>query len=102
MGSRSTPLHMAARAGNLIAVEALLSHVCLDWLDRWNRTALHWAVFHGHLEVCKALIDAGATVTGTVGERKGRFVFAPTTCGIIPQRVSKQFETFVSPVELAR
>ena len=27
----------------------------MDWLDRWNRTPLHWAIFHGHADVCEAV-----------------------------------------------
>merc|ERR1712083_951037 len=99
---RGTALHMAARTGNITAIESLAQRVCLDWLDLWNRTALHWAVFHGHLDVCKLLVDAGATLNGTIGERTGRFLFSPHCCGIVPPRVSKQAEAFVTPVQLAR
>ncbi|CAK9004189.1 Tyrocidine synthase 2 (Tyrocidine synthase II) [Includes: ATP-dependent proline adenylase (ProA) (Proline activase) [Durusdinium trenchii] len=53
--SRSTALHAAVKAGNVATTTALLqSSARMDWLDRWNRTALHWAIFHNHLEGCKA------------------------------------------------
>ena len=59
----------------------------MDWLDRWNRTALHWAVFHGHVDVCRALLEAGAKVVGTLGEQGGRILMADVTCGNLPNRV---------------
>mmetsp|Transcript_124095 Transcript_124095/g.247197 ORF Transcript_124095/g.247197 Transcript_124095/m.247197 type:complete len:653 (+) Transcript_124095:764-2722(+) len=100
--TRSTALHLAARSGNIATLEALIPRVGLDWLDRWNRTALHWTVFHGHVEACRQLLDSGANKHGTVGERSGRFLFTPTCCGNLPHRVSKQAEKFVTPAELAR
>jgi len=99
--SRSTALHLAARAGNLPTVGALVARACPDWLDRWNRAALHWAAFHGHLEICGALVDAGACLQGTVGERGGRFCFVPAACGNLPQRVSRQAGSFLTPLDLA-
>jgi hypothetical protein len=74
---RQTPLHTAARAGNTRAVRALLEAVAQpgalptgsrvpyhELLDRWHRSALHWAVVNGWLETAVALIDAGAAVNG--------------------------------------
>lgn len=100
--SRSTALHLAARAGNLPSVRALVAHGGLDWLDRWNRTALHWAAFHGHLEICSALVEAGACLRGTVGERAGRFCFVAAPCGNLPQRVSRRVGEFLTPSEIAQ
>merc|ERR1712232_685388 len=87
--------------GNEAAVVALSSHIFLDWLDRKNRTALHWAIFFGHSEICKQLLLARACPTGTVGERSGRFLLTPMPCGVLPQRVAKHLESFVTPVQLA-
>ncbi|CAE8628503.1 unnamed protein product [Polarella glacialis] len=91
--SRSTALHAAAKR-----------KASLDWLDRWNRSALHWAVFHGHLEVCRELLRAGAnfSVSCTVGERGGRFLIAPAPCGVLPQRVAKHVAAFITPEQLAK
>eukprot|EP00933_Yihiella_yeosuensis_P021614 TRINITY_DN17086_c0_g1_i1.p1 TRINITY_DN17086_c0_g1~~TRINITY_DN17086_c0_g1_i1.p1 ORF type:complete len:673 (+),score=125.58 TRINITY_DN17086_c0_g1_i1:223-2241(+) len=100
--SRSTALHLAAKAGNTPAVQALLGcKVGLDWLDRWNRSALHWGVFHGHIEVCKALLGAKALPTGTLGERSTRFLLSREPCGNLPARVAKQVSSFVTPAQLA-
>ncbi|CAE7225065.1 tycB [Symbiodinium natans] len=100
--SRSTALHAAAKAGNPAAAQALLrGDAGVDWLDRWNRSALHWAVFHGHVDICEALVGAGARTSGTVGERAGRFFIAPTACGNLPHRVLKQAASFVTPQALA-
>mmetsp|Transcript_68412 Transcript_68412/g.222554 ORF Transcript_68412/g.222554 Transcript_68412/m.222554 type:complete len:897 (+) Transcript_68412:70-2760(+) len=101
--SRSTALHSAARAGNLSTVQALIGKgVCLDWLDRWNRTALHWAAFHGHFQICQELVNARATLEGTVGEQGGRFLFSPKACGVLPQRVAKQVSTLETPLAIAK
>lgn len=100
--SRSTALHAAVRAGNAATVKALVKRVCLDWLDRWNRSALHWGVFHGHAEICRLLLSGRASLEGTVGERGGRFLITSTPCGVLPQRVSKQLATFMTPMQLAK
>eukprot|EP00439_Symbiodinium_sp_Y106_P061742 s1710_g9.t1 len=100
--SRSTSLHAAAKAGNPATAIALLQgDARADWLDRWNRTALHWAVFHGHVEVCQVLVEAGARTSGTVGEHAGRFFIATEACGNLPHRVLKQAASFVTPQALA-
>ncbi|CAE7892750.1 tycC [Symbiodinium necroappetens] len=100
--SRSTSLHAAAKAGNPATATALLQgNAGADWLDRWNRTPLHWAVFHGHVEVCQVLVEAGARTSGTVGEHAGRFFIATEACGNLPHRVLKQTASFVTPRALA-
>jgi len=99
--SRSTALHAAVRAGNHATVKALVRKGSMDWLDRWNRSPLHWGVFHGHLDICRELLRAGAILEGTVGERSGRFVLTAAPCGVLPQRVAKQAATFITPVHLA-
>ena len=59
-------LHLAARAGAVDAVAAVLRRLeaassaqqegedalrrALDLVDRWERTPLHWALLNGHLE----------------------------------------------------
>eukprot|EP00927_Polykrikos_kofoidii_P039727 TRINITY_DN34057_c0_g1_i2.p1 TRINITY_DN34057_c0_g1~~TRINITY_DN34057_c0_g1_i2.p1 ORF type:complete len:950 (-),score=153.20 TRINITY_DN34057_c0_g1_i2:257-3016(-) len=98
--SRSTALHAAAKVGNGLSVATLVVRCFPDWLDRWNRSALHWAVFHGHTEICLILLRHGARAEGTIGERGGRFFIAAASCGNMPQKVKKQ--TFVTPRELAR
>eukprot|EP00965_Chrysotila_dentata_P221783 6192585-Pleurochrysis_carterae.AAC.1 len=61
----STALHIAARAGNSVAVATLLGARCDPELrDRWHRTALHWAVVNGQLGAATLLVAAGATVNG--------------------------------------
>lgn len=101
--SRSTALHAAAKAGNVASTRALLkSSARMDWLDRWNRTALHWAIFHGRVDVCQALLDAGAKTTGTLGEQGGRIRMADVPCGNLPNRVSKLANSFVTPLALAK
>lgn len=57
-----TPLHYAARAGQLKAVQLLLRHgAAVDAATRSGRaTALHRAAHTGHAEVVDALLAAGA------------------------------------------
>lgn len=102
--SRSTALHAAAKAGNAATVQELIHRKAfLDWLDRWNRTALHWAAFYGHEDICRALLHGGASLEGVVGERSGRFLITALPCGVVPKRVSKRIEeSFVTPLQLAR
>lgn len=57
-----TPLHYAARAGQVKAVQLLLQHgASVDALTRSGRaSALHRAAHTGHLEVVNLLLSAGA------------------------------------------
>eukprot|EP00793_Prasinoderma_coloniale_P006227 PRCOL_00001057-RA len=61
-GSGYTPLHYAARAGHLDAVELLLSRGArVDAATTaGGATALHRAAYMGHVHVCAALLAAGA------------------------------------------
>mmetsp|Transcript_42645 Transcript_42645/g.91469 ORF Transcript_42645/g.91469 Transcript_42645/m.91469 type:complete len:924 (-) Transcript_42645:216-2987(-) len=100
--SRSTALHAAARVGNLESLKALVDGGAgLDWLDRWNRTPLHWACFHGHLQVVDVLLAAKAETNGTIGESGGRFFYASRPTGVLPQRVAKQLDTLETPLKIA-
>merc|ERR1712194_43148 len=102
--SRSTALHLATKAGNLdTALPLIARRPCLDWLDPWNRTAPHWAAYNGHLEICQSLVEAKATVIGTLGEHgKKRFVYTAEPCGNVPQRVAKRLASLENPVDIAR
>eukprot|EP00929_Paragymnodinium_shiwhaense_P009439 TRINITY_DN113615_c0_g1_i1.p1 TRINITY_DN113615_c0_g1~~TRINITY_DN113615_c0_g1_i1.p1 ORF type:complete len:905 (+),score=134.92 TRINITY_DN113615_c0_g1_i1:74-2788(+) len=102
--SRSTALHAAAKTGNGATAQALVDRKAfLDWLDRWNRTPLHWAVFHGHADICRTLLHGGASLDGVVGERNGRFLITALPCGVVPKRVAKRIEEdFLTPLQLAR
>lgn len=56
-------LRAAAWQGDLAAVSALVEHrVDLNVWDQWGRTALSQAAEAGHLDVVRALLDAGAWV----------------------------------------
>jgi uncharacterized glyoxalase superfamily protein PhnB len=63
---RWTPLHEAAKKGDLAAVRRLLA-AGVDANAREsgdNTTPLHWAAAHRHLDVVRALLDAGCDVNG--------------------------------------
>eukprot|EP00929_Paragymnodinium_shiwhaense_P051672 TRINITY_DN25962_c0_g1_i2.p1 TRINITY_DN25962_c0_g1~~TRINITY_DN25962_c0_g1_i2.p1 ORF type:complete len:720 (+),score=89.56 TRINITY_DN25962_c0_g1_i2:68-2227(+) len=76
-------LHAAARSGNAESLRCLMeyvkeqqdkgnkaprafrageggSHGFLEWTDRWQRTAVHWATLNGHADVLAALLEYGA------------------------------------------
>ncbi len=57
-----TPLHEAARLGHHVVVAALLDHdadvAAID--DLHSGTPLGWAVFYGHAEVARVLLERGA------------------------------------------
>ncbi|CAE7029635.1 NRPS7 [Symbiodinium natans] len=65
---QQTILHLAARSGEVKAVETVLVKVKglrakdggLEAKDRWSRTALEWAVANGHEEAAVCLIRNGA------------------------------------------
>ena len=57
-----TILHCAASQGLVDVVESILAkgETPCDLLDRYGRTALHWAAEQGHLLVTQALLNTGA------------------------------------------
>ena len=73
---RRSPLHLAAKAGNLDMVRVLLDNdACADATDEDLVTPLHCACREGHLEVARALIERG--VCRGWGERMGLIVSRP-------------------------
>ncbi|KAJ4253866.1 hypothetical protein NW762_010263 [Fusarium torreyae] len=69
--TKETVLHMACRDGNSVIVDYLLSKFSSkDLLDRAGEggmTALHHAVFNGHVDVAMRLCQAGANVNARSG-----------------------------------
>jgi ankyrin repeat protein len=64
-----TPLHLAASAGNLPAVQALLTaRADVRIASKAGATALHWAAARGRTEAVQALLAAKAAVNATDGE----------------------------------
>jgi acyl-CoA synthetase (AMP-forming)/AMP-acid ligase II len=65
--NRQSCFHHAARAGNTAGVKTLVRAAaeqqkgkpCIDSLDRWNRSPLHWAVLNGHFHAAEALLVDG-------------------------------------------
>jgi ankyrin repeat protein len=65
--SGETVLMMAARSGNLEAVNGLLTRGGRhDARERRGQTALMWAAAEGHAAVVRRLIDAGADINATL------------------------------------
>ena len=70
---RFTALHAACRTGNVAIVQYILekfpgkAQIDATSLDGW--TALHYATYHGHLEVVRMLCQAGADVNVRMGRR---------------------------------
>ena len=81
---KQSALHIAARAGASSAVldiildcasdssgkKKFVSKLSVNALDRWRRTALHWASVSGHRNACKCLLDKGidANIKDEFGE----------------------------------
>lgn len=99
-GRQQTLLHAAARGGNPASLTLALEELRKDFpedeisrlkvvrcLDRWSRTALHWAVVNGHTSCVKILVDAGAEAEPKLRE------------GVKGRRTHLQYE---SPLEIAR
>lgn len=96
--TRSTPLHIAAKSGNLAVEEVLIAELqkyeefakATIALDRWNRTPLHWSVAHGHVECCKALLAARASPVPQV------------VTANMPNRTKRSLErSYETPLQLA-
>ncbi|XP_074605773.1 transient receptor potential cation channel subfamily A member 1-like isoform X1 [Acropora palmata] len=58
------PFHLATESGNLECVKLLLeaNHESLHSLEYRLRTPIYYAVFEGHVEIVRFLLDQGATV----------------------------------------
>ena len=53
-----TPLHKAARDGDLQKYKLIIVHIenkCP--VNKWKNTPLHHAVWYGHFDICKLIID---------------------------------------------
>jgi ankyrin repeat protein len=66
VNSAETPLHHAARAGSVDAVNLLAwAGARINARETWNnQSPLMWAAAEGHAPVVQALIDAGADIHG--------------------------------------
>ena len=64
VNAAETPLHHAARAGSVDAVNLLAwAGARINARETWNnQSALMWAAAEGHAPVVKALVDAGADI----------------------------------------
>jgi hypothetical protein len=59
----ATPLHWAARCGNLAAVSALLSAGAdVNTVCKRGRSVLHWGLGSKLLNICAAVLEAGANI----------------------------------------
>jgi hypothetical protein len=60
---KSDPMHMAARAGDLAKLSALIEEGAnVNVKNMWGETALHYAAERGHKEVVELLIAKGADI----------------------------------------
>ncbi|KMT11471.1 hypothetical protein BVRB_5g107960 [Beta vulgaris subsp. vulgaris] len=73
MGSKSDDIHTAARNGDVIAVELIISDnpLAINSRDKHSRTPLHLAAWAGHANVvsslCKHKADVGAAAMDDMG-----------------------------------
>jgi len=60
---KAAPLHIAARAGDLAKLRALIEEGAnVNAKNRWSETALHYAAERGHKEAVELLIATGADI----------------------------------------
>jgi len=60
---RQTPLHMAAKCGQLEVVRVLLENDAnINVTNEYGETPIYWAAEWGHLEVVRLLLEKGANV----------------------------------------
>lgn len=73
----ATPLHIAARYGSLVAVEALLkANADLEATDNAAWRPLHTAVYYGRRDVTKALLQAKASPSSRIDSGWTPLMFA--------------------------
>ena len=66
-------LHLACRFNNKEVLDALTNKgVSIFLLDSVGNTALHYAAKYGHIEMCKYLVDQGATKQVITKNKEGR------------------------------
>lgn len=67
-----TPLHVAVQFGHIQTVERLLKakNLEIDATDQQGMTALHIAISRGYEDVCRYLIDSGASIN--ISTKQGR------------------------------
>lgn len=70
--SGCTPLHVAAQFGHVQIVERLLNvkHLNIDATDQQEMTALHLAISRGFEDICKYLLDNGASIKITTKQER--------------------------------
>ena len=67
----ATPLHDAARRGNLDLLEECLDNKTpVNSLDRAGNTALHWACHSGNVECLRKLIESCGTILTFSGKNR--------------------------------
>ncbi len=78
----TTPLHQAARAGDIQHIQSLISgggDVNAKDKDEW--TPLHWAAHKGHTEAAKLLITNGTNVNAKDEDGWTALFLVPYICG---------------------
>ena len=61
--AESSPLHVAAKTGNMDMADALIERSAyVNERDQYGRTTLHWAAKNGHVEMVEFLVKKGADV----------------------------------------
>jgi len=87
----AAPLHVAARHGNHVIVQALIQAGCnVPITDKHGRTALHWAVSAGHVSVVKLLLQSGC---GNASDSNGETPFSILLQKIIDYKNKPQTAT---------
>lgn len=86
---RQTPLHMATRGGNTVAVKLLLEHGAdVNAQQRDRKTPLHLAASNGDIEMVKILVANKADI-----KAKDLYKNTPLMCAVVAKH--KEVETFL-------
>ena len=81
VGSNATPLHLAAKQGDLAIIEALLTRgASPNAADKDGWTALLLAAKHGHAECAAALVGAGASMLNRTTKSAGQLTALHLAC----------------------
>lgn len=72
VSSGYTPLHVSTQFGHIQIIERLLNvkSLDIDATDHQGMTALHLAISRGYEDICRYLLDNGASINKTTKEER--------------------------------
>ena len=99
----TTPIHQAARAGNIQQIQALVSSGSnVNAENRWGETPLHKAAEEGHKDVVELLITKGSNINAKTS-RRGETPLHEAALNVLTfaQRTASTIRPYTTRLEMA-